>query len=143
MVKYADLYYVCWLIERMHRVTQLPHKELAVRMGDERIRHYMAYADVFHCESPDKIVGELADELGLPEPPLYHTLPNEQAKPSVRPIAGVYARIIKNSYPADYAAGVAAVFSSFLPPLISDFGNNLYWANKEYLVESYKAGYLL
>jgi len=34
----------------------------------------MELADVFHCENPDKIVGELAVELGLPEPQLYGDL---------------------------------------------------------------------
>ena len=91
MVKYSDMYYVCWLIERMHRTTQNVEKN----------------------------------------------------KPSVRPIAGVYSRIVKNTHPDDYTNGIINVFSSFLPPLISDYGNHLYWANKEYLIESYKAGALL
>jgi hypothetical protein len=143
MAKYNDMYYVCWLIERMHRTTQKPHHELVSLLGEARIRHYMELADVFHCENPDKIVGELAEEIGIPEPPLYHSLPNEKDKPSVRPIAGVYSRIIKNAHPDDYTNGIINVFSSFLPPLISDYGNNLYWANKEYLVESYKEGALL
>ena len=103
MVKYNDMYYVCWLIERMHRQTQKSHHELVSLLGKERISHYMELADVFHCENPDKIVGELAEEIGLPTPPLYRSLPNEKNIPSVRPIAGVYSRIVKNTHPDDYA----------------------------------------
>ena len=87
MVKYHDMYYVCWLIERMHRTTQKPHREWVALLGKSRIQHYMELADVFHCENPDKIVGELAEEIGLPEPPLYRSLPNEKNKPSVPPNA--------------------------------------------------------
>jgi len=143
MVKYNDLYYVCWLIERLHRVTEKPHKDVVELMGEARIRHYMELADVFHCENPDKIVGELAEELGLPEPQLYGDLPTEMKKPALRSIAGVYARIIKATHPDNYVSGVINVLSSFLPPLVSDYGNNLYWANKEYLTECYKEGVLL
>jgi len=103
----------------------------------------MELADVFHCENPDKVVGELAMELGLPEPELYSDFPTEKKKPALRSIAGVYARIIKATYPDNYVTGVINVLSSFLPPLVSDYGNNLYWANKEYLTECYKEGVLL
>jgi len=143
MSNYNDLYYVCWLIERLSRVTGKPHKSLVELMGDARIKHYMELADVFHCENPDKIIGELAEELGLSEPQLYSELPSEAKKPALRSIAGVYARIIKTIYPDDYVLGTINVLSSFLPPIISDYGNNLYWANKEYLAECYKEGALL
>ena len=143
MANYSELYYVCWLIERMHRVTKKTHRELVELLGELRIRHYMELADVFHCENPDKIVGELAVELGLPEPPLYSELSDEDKKPSIRPIAGVYSRIIKGTHPNDYITGITNVLSSFLPPLIADYGNNLYWANKEYLTECYREGAIL
>ena len=143
MVKYNDLYYVCWLIERLHRVTGQSHKVLVDLIGDARISRYMQLADVFHCENPDKIVGELTEELGLPEPCLYNELPAEMKTPSLRSIAGVYARIVKATHPGNYVSGVINILSSFLPPLISDYGNNLYWANKEYLTECYKEGVLL
>jgi len=143
IVKYNDLYYVCWLIERLHRVTGQSHKALVELIGEVRISHYMELADIFHCENPDKIVGELAEELGLPEPRLYSELPAEMKNPALRSIAGVYARIVKATHPDNYVSGVINVLSSFLPPLISDYGNNLYWANKEYLTECYKEGALL
>ena len=43
----------------------------------------------------------------------------------------------------DYITGITNVLTSFLPPLIADYGNNLYWANKEYLTECYKEGAIL
>jgi len=143
MIKYNDLYYVCWLIERLHRVTGKSHRELVELLGEDNINHYMELADVFHCENPDKIVGELTDELGLPEPQLYNDLAMEAKNPSLRSIAGVYARIIKATHPNDYVSGVVNVLSSFLPPLLSDYRTNLYWANKEYLTECYKEGVIL
>ena len=143
MAKYNDMYYVCWLIERLHRVTGQPHKVLIDLIGENRIRHYMDLADVFHCENPDKIVGELVKEIGLPEPCLYSELLAELKTPALRSIAGVYARIVKATYPENYVLGVINMFTSFLPPIISDYGNNLYWANKEYLTECYKEGVIL
>ena len=140
MYKYSDLYYVCWLIERFGRATSLSRKETVNLIGHKRIRNYMQFADVFHCENPDKIIGELADELQI-------ELPNADLKktagPSLRQMAGVYSRIINMSHKDDYETGVLNFFNSFLPPALLDYENELYWSSMHYLSECYKEGALL
>ena len=138
MYKYQDLYYVCWLIERFGRTLSMPRKEAANLIGHGRIQNYMRFADVFHCENPDKIIGELAEELGLEA----GAQPKMEG-PTLRQMAGVYARIINRVHENDYAQGVLAFFNSFLPPLLVDYKNELYWASMHYLSECYKEGQLL
>ena len=140
--KHNDVFFVCWIIERFSRVTGLSHKEIVEKMGREEIKHYLNYADVMHCENPDKIVGELAEEFGLPVPPLYGSV-IDKSLPSLSDIGMVYYRIVRHAHPDDFVEGIYAVMSSFLPPLIADYGNNLYWANREYLVACYNEGCLL
>ena len=142
MYKYADLYYICWLIEGAGRAFAMPRRDVINLMGKERVRNYMRFADVFHCENPDKIIGELAEELCI-------TFANEPfnkkkpGQPSQRQMAGVYARIIQRTYADDYEKGVYEFFNSFLPPILLDYKNELYWSSMHHLSESYKEGKIL
>jgi len=141
--EYDNMFYLCWLVERMHRTTALPHAELVTRMGKQKLQHYFNYAEVFHCENPDQTIGELAEDLGLPTPPLYSELSDEKDKPRFSKIAKSAARIIREVHHDNYVEGTFKFFTSFLPPLIADYPNNLYWSSKEYLVACYQEGKLL
>ena len=141
--EYDNMFYLCWIIERANRTTNLPHKDLVEKIGEERLQHYFNYAEAFHCENPDKVVGELAEELGLAEPPLYHELPEERKKPLFSKAAKSSARVIDELYKERYVKGVYEYYTSFLPPLLADYRNNLYWSSKEYLVACYREGELL
>ena len=143
MLKYDDMYYACWLIERFGRAFDMPRKDVVNLIGKKRLKNYMEFADCFHCENPDKIIGELAEELGVIGNDELFKYIEMQSKPSLRQIAGVYARVIKMCHENDYEAGIEKFFNSFLPPLINDYENNLYWSSMHYLSECYKDGNLL
>jgi hypothetical protein len=113
-------------------------------MGMERLSHYYDYAEAYHCENPDKVVGELTDEIGLPIPPLFDHLPDEKKTPPFSKMAKSSARVINDLYSDDYyIQGVYDYYTSFLPPILADSKNNLYWSSKEYLVACYKEGEIL
>jgi len=142
--EYDKMFYLCWLLERLHRTADLPHKELVEIIGMERLLHYYEYADAYHSENPDKIIGELAEEIGLPEQPLFSHLPDERKSPPFSKIAKSSARVINDIYDNDsYVQGVYDYYTSFLPPILADTKNNLYWSSKEYLVACYKEGKIL
>ena len=141
--QYDKMFYLCWLLERLHRATELPHKDLIEQIGKEKLLHFYDYADAYHSENPDKVVGELAEELGLPEPPLFRDLREERQNPPFSKMAKSSARVIEELYANDHITGVYNYYTSFLPPLLADTKNNLYWSSKEYLVACYKEGALL
>lgn len=141
--EYDKMFYLCWLLERLHRSTNLQHNELVNIIGTDRLLHYYNYADVYHCENPDKVIGELVVDLGLPEPPLFHELPEERKNPPFSKMAKSAARVINEIYGDDHVQGVYNYYTSFLPPILADTKNNLYWSSKEYLVACYKEGILL
>ena len=141
--EYDKMFYLCWLLERLHRSTNMSHKELVEMVGMEKLLHYYDYAEAYHCENPDKVIGELLEELGLPEPLLFHELPEERKNPPFSKMAKCAARVINDVHCDDYVQGVYNFYTSFLPPLLADTKNNLYWSSKEYLVECYKEGALL
>ena len=141
---YDRMFYLCWLLERLNRATDLPHKNIVEMMGTEKLRHYYDYADAYHCENPDKVVGEWADEMGLPVPPLFDQLPEAKKHPPFSKMAKSSARVIHDLYSDDhYIQGVHDYYTSFLPPMLADSNNNLYWSSKEYLVACYQEGKLL
>ena len=141
--EYDRMFYLCWLLERLHRSTNLPHIELIEKIGEDKLQHYYKYADAYHSENPDKVVGELAEEFGLPTPPLFHELPEERKNPPFSKMAKSAARVINDVHSANYVNGVYNYYTSFLPPILADTKNNLYWSSKEYLVACYKEGAIL
>ena len=141
--EYDKMFYLCWLLERLHRSTNMQHSELTKLIGTKRLMHYFNYADAYHCENPDKVIGELVEELGLPEPLLFHELPEERKNPPFSKMAKSAARVINEIYGDDHVQGVYNYYTSFLPPILADTKNNLYWSSKEYLVACYKEGMLL
>lgn len=141
--EYDKMFYLCWLLERLHRSTNLPHYELVKKIGNAKLHHIYDYADAYHSENPDKVVGELAEELGLPTPSLFHELPEERKNPPFSKMAKSATRVINEVYGDDHVNGVYNYYTSFLPPLLTDVKNNLYWSSKEYLVACYKEGTLL
>ena len=141
---YDNMFYLCWLLERLCRSTDLPHKDLVKMIGVERLQHYYDYAEAYHCENPDKVVGELAEEIGLPTPPLYSQLPDDKTNPPFSKIAKSAARVINDVCGENcYVQGVYDYYTSFLPPILADSANNLYWSSKEYLVACYEDGRIL
>ena len=38
--EYDKMFYLCWLLERLHRSTDVPHKDLVEMMGTEKLLHY-------------------------------------------------------------------------------------------------------
>ncbi|MCL2188572.1 MAG: hypothetical protein FWC16_06430 [Defluviitaleaceae bacterium] len=142
--EYDKMFYLCWLLERLHRSTNLPHKNLVEKMGMEKLHHYYDYADAYHCENPDKVINELTDEMGLPAPPLFGQLPVAQNIPPFSKMAKSSARVINDVYNDEtYVQGVHDYYTSFLPPILADSKNNLFWSSKEYLVACYREGELL
>jgi len=141
--EYDKMFYLCWLLERFHRSTGLPHKDLVEKIGEHKLHHIYDYADAYHSENPDQIVGELAEELGLPVPPLFHELSEERKAPPFSKMAKSAARVINDVASGDYVRGVYNYYSSFLPPILADTKNNLYWSSKEYLVACYKEDEIL
>ena len=140
---YDNMFYLCFIVERMFRATKIPHRSLINKIGIERLRHYYNFAEVFHCENPDKVVGDLAVDIGLDRPPLYHELENESSKPPYSKMAKSAARVINAVSKEDYVQGVYDYYNSFLPPLLNIYKNNLYWSSKEYLVACYLEGEIL
>ena len=141
--EYDNMFYLCWLVERFHRSTGIPHNDLVKKIGKHKLQHIYDYADVYHSENPDQVVGELAEELGLPVPPLFHELPEERKTPPFSKIAKSAARVINDVVSDDYVQGVYNYYSSFLPPILADTENNLYWSSKEYLVACYRENAIL
>ena len=83
------------------------------------------------------------EEFGLTVLYNYRDALTNKDMPTVDDIAMVYTKIIDAVYPTDYREGILDFYNSFLQPLLEDYGNNLYWANREYLVACYREGYLL
>ncbi len=65
LVKTDDLYFVCYMIERVARQLKQPNKYVANKMGHDALAKKLSLADVLHSENPLAVAADWIDEFQL------------------------------------------------------------------------------
>ena len=65
-----DLYFVCYMIERVARQLKQPNKYVANKMGHDALAKKLSLADVLHSENPLAVAADWINEFQL-EPGHY------------------------------------------------------------------------
>ena len=67
-----DLYFVCYMIERIARELHQRNKYVVNKIGYDELVNKISVANVLHCENPLKIVDEWTKEYNLEKLSLIH-----------------------------------------------------------------------
>ena len=67
LVKTDDLFFVCYMIERVARQLKQPNKYVANIMGHDELAKKLSLADVLHSENPLAVAADWIDEYQLEE----------------------------------------------------------------------------
>lgn len=140
-----DLFYTCALIEFIGRETKNTLQAVVEKLKVAGIRKLLKDAPVNHCLSFEQVGEETVEAYGIEAGSFDSVAMAKYALPGFQDIGKLYAIIIEAvAAEGDDIAQVAYdVLASFLSYEISHFSTDLYYQNPDYLVESYKAGYLL
>ena len=140
-----DLYFVCYMIERIARQLKQPNKYVANAMGHDELVKKLSVADVLHSENPMSVAADWIDEYHLQEGNYDVTQVNPELCehiPTATQMGKVYKRLILNtlSDDEDYADGILRVYNNPICETIDNYNGIAYYEPSPYIARSYYAG---
>ena len=140
-----DLYFVCYMIERIARQLKQPNKYVANAMGHDELAKKLSLADVLHSENPLAVAADWIDEYLLKpgnydveavDPKFCSTIP------TATQMGKVYKRLILNTLQKeeDFADGILRVYNNPICEVIDNYNSSAYYEPSPYIARSYYAG---
>ena len=145
LVTVDDLYFVCYMIERIARQLKQPNKYVANAMRHDELAKKLSLADVLHSENPLAVAADWIDEYQL-KPGHYdvEAVNPELCSniPTATQMGKVYKRLILNTLQndEDFADGILRVYNNPICEVIDNYNCSAYYEPSPYIARSYYAG---
>lgn len=140
-----DLYFVCYMVERVARQLKQPNKYVVNSIGKQGLREKLSLANVLHCENPDSVAHDWIEAYGLQQG--EHDVTNVDAQytdriPTATQMGKVYCRLIISTMQEneDYADGLARVYNHPIAEIIDDYNSSAYYEPSYVLTRGYWSG---
>lgn len=145
LVKTDDLFFVCYMIERVVRQLKQPNKYVANIMGHDGLAKKLSLADVLHSENPLAVAADWIDEYQLEEGNYDVTKvdPELCSKiPTATQMGKVYKRLVLNTMQQneDYADAILRVYNHPICEVLDNYDSSAYYEPSPYITRSYYAG---
>lgn len=140
-----DLYFVCYMIERVARHIKQTNKYVVNRIGKDALYHLLSSAAVLHCENPEKIESEWIETYGL-ENGIFDITAVDRELASVIPSAldmgAVYMRLIRDTISSkeNYADGIVNVYNSSICETIDNYNCSAFYEPSYVIARAYQNG---
>ena len=140
-----DLYFVCYMIERIARRLKQPNKYIVNMMGHDELVKKLSLADTLHSENPLAVESAWIDEYNLQTGNYDVTTVDItlcSKIPTATQIGKVYKRLILNTLQPgeDYADGILRVYNNPICETIDNYNASAYYEPSPYIARSYFAG---
>lgn len=141
-VKEDDLYFICYMIERIARTLHLRNKDVVNAIGYEELVKKISLANVLHSENPLKVVNDWIDEYDLKKGD-FDILDIDKElvtkPPTERQMGKVYKRLIINTLEPneDYIQGLIRVYNNEICNIIDNYNCSAYYEPTPTIVRSY------
>ena len=144
-IKTDDLYFVCYMIERIARQLHQPNKYVVNAMGHDELAKKLSMADVLHSENPLAVASNWIEEYGMQAGSFDVTQVNPELCeriPTATQMGKVYKRLILNTLNSneDYADGILRVYNDPICETIDNYNGSAYYEPSPYIARSYYAG---
>lgn len=140
-----DVYFVCYMIERIARQLKQPKKYVVNVMGHDELAKKLSLADTLHSENPLAVEADWIDEFHLQQGQYDVTKVNPelcQTIPTATQMGKVYKRLIINTLQPneDYANAILRVYNDPICDIIDNYDTSAYYEPSQYIARSYYAG---
>ena len=140
-----DLYFVCYMIERIARKLKQPNKYVANSMGHNELAKKLSLADTLHSENPQAVEADWIEEYHLQSGDYDITNVNPELCPKIptaTQMGKVYKRLILNTIQIneDYADAILRVYNNPICEVIDNYNCSAYYEPSPYIAKSYYAG---
>ena len=141
-----DVYFVCYMIERVARKLNQPKRYVVNAMGHDELAKKLSLADTLHSENPLAVEADWIDEFHLQSGEYDVTKVNPdlcQAIPTATQMGKVYKRLVLNTLQPgeDYADAILRVYNNSICDVIDNYNSSAYYEPSPYIARSYYAGY--
>lgn len=140
-----DLYFVCYMIERVARKLKRPNKYVANTMGYDGLAKKLSLADVLHSENPLAVEADWINEYHLQCGNYDVSNVDKELCPEIptaTQMGKVYKRLILNTIQSneDYADAILRVYNNPICEVIDNYNTSAYYEPSPYIARSYFAG---
>ncbi len=130
-ISFNDLYFVCYMIERVARKIHQRNCYVAERIGVEVLLHEMSIAQTSHCLNPEQVESEWIEVYGLREGYFDVTDVSDRFTdkvPSPTQMGKVYARLVTSLDTDDnLPETILKVYESPVSIIIDDYNTGAYY----------------
>lgn len=144
-IKENDLYFLCYMIERVARRLHQRNKYVVNSVSKEEWLRLISLANILHCENPLKIEDEWIEEYELKEGDfdilqINHDLVSHI--PTETQMGKVYTRLIVDTLSAkeDYVDGMIRVYNDEICEIIDNYNSSAYYEPSYVIARAYNEG---
>ena len=141
-ITYNDLYFVCYMIERVARYLHQPDRYVVGGIGRSELERLLSIANVQHCENPLKIRDEWIEEYALERGDFDVSDVDESMEtrvPTDLQMGKVYARLITDTLQPgeDYADGIMRIYNAEVCRRLDDYDTGYYYEPSYFIAREY------
>lgn len=139
-----DLYFMCYITERIARKLHQHNKYVVNTIGYEELARKISLASVLHCENPLQVVDDFVREYHLQRGEFDIAAVNKELVdtiPSETQMGKVYCRLILQTLEEneDYVQGMLRVYNSWIADVLDDYNTSAYYEPSYILKKAYYA----
>ena len=144
-IKINDLYFICYMIERVARNIKQKNKYVVNTIGREGLYHLISCAEVLHCENPLKVESDWINDYEL-ENGNYDITSVDRELASIIPtpldMGAVYQRLIINTLSSkeDYVDGIIRVYNDDICDVIDNYNCSAFYEPSYVIARAYQNG---
>jgi hypothetical protein len=144
-IEINDLYFICYMIERVARSIHQRNKYVVNTIGKEHLYHLISCANVLHCENPLKVEQDWIEEYQLVQSDFDITNVDPELVsniPSPLEIGDVYQRLITDTLAQneDYVEGIIRVYNAPICEVIDNYNCSAYYEPSYVIARAYQDG---
>ena len=144
-IKINDLYFICYMIERVARNIKQKNKYVVNTIGRDGLYHLISCAEVLHCENPLKVESDWINDYEL-ENGDYDITAVDRELASIIPtpidMGAVYQRLIINTLSSkeDYVDGIIRVYNDDICDVIDNYNCSAFYEPSYVIARAYQNG---
>lgn len=144
-IKANDLYFICYMIERVARRLHQRNRYVVNAIGKEALEHLISVANVLHCENPLQVEDDWIEGYDLSEGDFDITEVDKNLVdkiPSALEMGKVYQRLIVDtaSSEEDYVDGIIRVYNNDICDTIDNYNCSAFYEPSYVIARAYQNG---
>lgn len=144
-IEVNDLYFVCYMIERVARHIHQKNKYVVNTIGKDGLYHLISVANVLHSENPTKVEDDWINDYGLKDSDFDITdVDKDLAEkiPTPLEMGEVYQRLINDTLDSkeDYVDGIIRVYNDEICDVIDNYNCSAFYEPSYVIARAYQSG---